>query len=206
MSLKEKQAEVRQQLQRVRIAPRKLFNRDKVDYNTLYAMYVTQGLQINEIARRINRTRGRVWQILKEYGLHDPNRKQIALVCVFCHKPFKAVKSRVNNGGGKYCCEDHYHEHRRLVSAYKPNKHGQRLSRKKIVEYLGIPSGFDLPALCVVHHEDGNCLNTDIDNLFVFPSHSDHLKYHHAKRHGKVVLPYREISELPDKLKAWFPV
>ena len=208
MDLPERQAEVRLQLQRGKsegsqtLKPRKSWTRDKVDYNTLHAMYLDKNMSINEIARRINRTRARVWQILKEYGLHIKYRKQMDSVCAYCNKSFKVWLSVVNNGRGKYCCNEHYYEHKRAVSDYQPHRQGQRTARKRIEDWLG----HKLPGHCIIHHEDGNHDHNEFNNIFVFPSHSDHLKYHHAKRHGKVVLPYREISELPDKLKAWFPV
>lgn len=200
MSLEDKQSEVKRQMTTLYPLARRPQERDKVDYNTLYALYVSKELPINEIARILDRTRGRVWQILKEYGLHNKNRKQITSVCAYCHKPFQVVKSRVNQGGGKYCSEDHYYEHKRAVGNFKSNRQGQRIARKNIEQWLG----YKLPVPCIVHHEDGDQLNNDPANTFVFPSHSAHLKYHHAKRHGKAHLPYQELNELPNKLKEWF--
>lgn len=178
---------------------RKKIIRDKVDYNTLHAMYLDKALPVNEIARRINRTRVRVWQLLKEYNLHDRNRKQVASVCAFCHSSFNATLSVVNNGGGKYCNETCYHEHQRSISNFQDNRHGKRIARKNIETWLGKP----LPEGFVVHHEDGDCLSNDLRNLFIFPSHSEHLKYHHAKRHGTAVLPYKELWELPEMIRGW---
>lgn len=36
----------------------------------------------------------------------------------------------------------------------------------------------------VMHHLDGDITNNNIENLFVFYGHSDHLKYHHLQKKG----------------------
>lgn len=197
--LERKQEIVRDQLKFKRFISNRKIKRDKVDYNTLHTLYISHLLPVNEIARRIDRTRARVWQLLKEYNLHDKNRKQVVSICAYCGQQFNIVQSKANKGFKRYCCAEHYHEHRRVVGGHKENRHGRRIARKKIKDWLGFP----LPPSCVVHHEDGDCLNNDLNNIYVFPSHAEHLKYHHAKRHGTAVLPYTELWELAEKVKEW---
>lgn len=175
---------------------RKIFNRSGVDKTTLEYMYIDLVLPIQAIADKCGKTRQRVWQLLKEYGLHNKNR--IARKCIGCGVNFEVVRSRVRIGGGKYHSEQCYHDHRASLG-YDPSRQGQRIGRKVIEDYLG----FALPIGFIVHHEDGNQSHNEIENLWVFPSQSEHLKYHHAKRAGNGALPYQELWELPSKIEEW---
>lgn len=60
------------------------------------------------------------------------------------------------------------------VTEYKLNRQGQQMAREAVSTY------FDLPKGAVVHHEDADNMNNAIENLLVFASQSDHLKWHHG--------------------------
>lgn len=171
---------------------RKKFNMSGIDTVTLEVLYLDKCLRISEIASITGKTRQRVWQVLKQTGLH--NKSRVVRQCLYCGKSFEVVRSKVRNGIGKYCNNEHYHAHREQVNDYKPWRQGQRKSRAVIEAWLG----FTLPTGFVVHHEDGNQTNVSLGNLWVFKSNADHLAYHHAKRHGNAVLPYKDIVDLPD--------
>ena len=176
---------------------RKQFDMSGIDPVTLEVLYVDKCLRISEIATITNKTRQRVWQLLKQYGLH--NKSRVVRTCLFCGESFEILRSRARRGGGKYCNDEHYTAHRDQVSNSEPWKQGRRVSRKVIEKWLGhaLPVGF------VVHHEDGCQGNTLLGNLWVFKSNADHMSYHHAKRHGNAVLPYNDITELPDMIEEW---
>lgn len=53
-------------------------------------------------------------------------------------------------------------------------RQGTRIARKVVAKY------FDLQPSHVVHHEDSDERNNRIQNLKVFASQSDHMKYHHG--------------------------
>jgi hypothetical protein len=175
---------------------RKRFKREVIDRATLEVLYVDKVMGVQAIADLYGKTRQRIWQLLKEYGIHQEVRTE---KCLYCGVEFKVNRARIRNGGGKYCSDDHYFTHKREAGGYEPSRQGQRLSVKAIEDWLG----FKLPVGFIVHHEDGNQGNTELTNLFVFPSNAEHLKYHHAKRNGNGVLPYRDISELPGKMDEW---
>lgn len=171
--------------------------RDGIDKQTLEYMYVDLVMPVGKIAEKCGKTRQTVWGYLKKYGLHKQSR--VVRECLYCKKGFKVVRSRVRAGGGKYCSEKCYFEHKREVGDYQPWRQGQRRSRQMIENWLG----FSLPVDYVVHHEDGDCRNCEFENLWVFPSQGEHLKYHHAKREGGGELPYGELWELPGKIEEW---
>lgn len=160
-------------------------------------MLMDQHKRIGEVADHLGITRVRLWQICKAHGI-KPHRP-VERICAYCGGKFFSKRSVVRDGGGLYCNDKCYHGHRNEVSDYFPSKQGRRKSRKVIEGWLGFP----LPDGFVVHHEDGDNDNFVIGNLFVFPAHSAHLKYHHAKRDGSAKLPYLEMWELPGKIEEW---
>ena len=150
-----------------------------------------------EVAEKLGITRQRVWQIRKAHGI-NPHRP-IERECQCCGKTFHATRVKIRNGGGQYCSVSCYHKDRKDASNYMPCKYGLQKSRELIEEFLGFP----LPDGFVIHHEDGNHRNWSFGNIYVFPSSSAHTKYHHAKRKGKGVLPYKSFRELPGKIEEW---
>ncbi|KKM85266.1 hypothetical protein LCGC14_1290710 [marine sediment metagenome] len=178
---------------------RKQFNMSKIDTVTLDYLYNVKLYRINEISLITGKTRQRIWQLLKEYGIH--NNSRVTRECEYCHERFEVVRSRARRGSGKYCSDDHYHEHRRSLG-YEPDKQGQRKGRQVIESWLGHP----LPVKMIVHYEDGDQVNNDISNLWVFPSNAEHIRYHHAKRNGKGKLPYQELWQLPNMIEEWVKV
>lgn len=152
-----------------------------------------------EVAEKLGISRQRVWQIRKAAGI-NPHRK-IDRVCANpeCDNKFQSTRVKIRNGGGQYCGTPCYHTHRKGASNYLPCKYGLQKSRELIEEFLGFP----LPDGFVVHHEDGNHRNWSFSNIYVFPSSSEHTKYHHTKRKGEGVLPYKSFRELPGKIEEW---
>jgi len=167
------------------------------DVKTIEFMLMEKHMRMDEVASKIGVSRQRIWQICKKHGINQ--YRPIERTCVYCEEKFTATRAQVRRGYALYCSENCYFTHRREIGDYIPRRHGQRIGRKKIEEWLGFP----LPDGYIIHHEDGNQNNNDFKNLFVFRSHSDHLKYHHAKRHGEAQLPYKELWELPFIIAEW---
>jgi len=182
----------------MKIKPRKKFTMDVIDKTTLEVMYVDKLMRVQEIADAYGKTRQRIWQLLKQYGLHNGSRVVRDCMNPECGKSFKVVRSRARVGSDKYCKDSCYYEHKGSLG-YEPSRQGQRIGRGIIEGYLG----FKLPVGFIVHHEDGNQGHNELDNLWVFRSQSEHIKYHHAKRKGEGVLPYKELWELPGKIDEW---
>lgn len=182
------------------IKNRKKFTMDVIDKETLRYFYEDQLMSPRKIGEKFNKTRVRIWQLLKKYGLH--NGRRVVRVCVKCKEPFKVVRIKVRTFPSEYCTDGCYYDHCQEVSGQNPSKVGQERARKVIEEWLG----FKLPDAFVVHHEDENELNNEPGNLFVFPSQSEHMKYHHAKRDGNAELPYKKMYELYGKIEEWLMV
>ena len=165
----------------------------KHDIPALEIMLLDRHMRVSEVAAKVGVTRQRIWQICKEHGIqiHRP----IIKICMNCDNEFTTTRS-VARYAAHYCSKLCYFSHKADISDYQPSKQGQRAGRRVIEKWLGEP----LPAGCIVHHEDGNCMNNKLWNLYVFRSHADHIMYHHAKRHGNAVLPYARIHDLPHYL------
>lgn len=176
---------------------RKQFTKDIIDKETLKYFYDDLLMSPQMIGEKFNKTRQRIWQLLNKYKLYDNQR--VTRVCVKCKKSFRVVRSRARSFPPKYCSDTCYHEHRQEVGNYNPSRQGQRIGRKVIEDWLG----FKLPVGFVIHHEDGNTVNNEPENVFVFPSQSAHMTYHHAKRNGGAELPYQKMWELPGMIEEW---
>lgn len=196
---KTKQEEITESIKTRNSQPkkRKQFTKDMIDKETLRYFYDDLLMSPQMIGEKFNKTRQRIWQLLNEYGLYDDQR--VVRVCVKCKESFRVIRSRVRNTPAKYCSDTCYHKHRQEVGGHNPSRVGRRRGREVIEDWLG----FKLPVDFIVHHEDGNELNNEPDNVFVFPSQSAHMKYHHAKRNGGVELPYKKMWELPGKIEEW---
>ena len=59
---------------------------------------------------------------------------------------------------------------------YVDSRQGRRIARSIVSEY------FDMEDNHIVHHEDRNATNNDMDNLKVFQCQGDHLRYHRGFR------------------------
>ncbi len=71
------------------------------------------------------------------------------------------------------------------VRVYRPEH--TRSDGKYVLEHILIAermTGKPLPEGSVVHHIDGNGLNNNEDNLMIFTSSADHLKFHAKERQG----------------------
>jgi hypothetical protein len=57
-------------------------------------------------------------------------------------------------------------------AGYVQNRHGQRLARRLVAQYITIPAG------AVIHHHDKNERHNELSNLSLFASHADHMSFH----------------------------
>lgn len=171
--------------------------RSKVDVTAMKVMLMDEHRHVQEVADTFGVSRQRIYQLRREnnINIHRPIEK----ICKKCGKEFTVNRSRARNKEGVYCSTSCYIDDRREFADYQPNRQGQRIARKTIEQSLG----YSLPDWCVVHHEDGDNANNNLDNLTVFPSQTEHLRYHHSKRYGTATKPYGSLTELPDKIEGW---
>lgn len=79
---------------------RKRFKRELIDRDTLEVMYIDRVMPVGEIAVRIGKTRQRIGQLLKAYGLYDVS---LMKVCPGCGEIFRPVRKRVRDFPVEYC-------------------------------------------------------------------------------------------------------
>jgi len=155
--------------------PRKRFKRTVIDEATLRCLYLEHCMRVSEIAELYDKTRQRIWQKLKEYGIQG---QKIERECVLCGDRFLVVRSRVRKEV-KYCSNSCYQQHRRNTGGLMIDSNQGRIKARQVMAEL---IGRDLRTGEVVHHIDGDQNNSDINNLVLFPNHSAHMAFHHRQR------------------------
>lgn len=154
--------------------------------------------RIQEIAEAAGVTRQAVRDTLIRCGVYDARKGTVVLVCRFCEERYSTWRSRVKRAGEGfgYCSSQCFHAARSLNGEYSANggvmtrlmksvgkvtnRTQGRRARKILAE-----SGIELKPGEVVHHIDGDRQNNSIDNLRIFPSHAEHMMFHHSLRAGK---------------------
>lgn len=118
-------------------------------------------------------TRQAVKKYLNKQGV-DTSKAATAreVVCDYCGKAFKKPRAYARARRKNYCCPEHYY----AVLAnpdYVNSTWGRRKSRDMVRR-----CGFLLAPEHVVHHKDSNQKNDDSNNLLVFASNADHMRWH----------------------------
>lgn len=133
-------------------------------------------------------------------------RKKIIRKCSVCEKEFEIVQSIIKNGGGKFCslkCKNKFQlgknngnwkggkvksiDNRWLI--YKPEHpfansgsyifQSRLITEKCLERYLTRKE--------VIHHINGNTLDDNPENLYLFASNNKHIKFHNLKIKPKLV-------------------
>ena len=152
--------------------------KDTLTKERLEDLYLNKHLTYQEIADIYEITRAYVAKLIKEYSIDTSKGERFSIKCDNCHEPFEIYRKRFKSSSLNYCSKACYQAHRVSLSDYKPSRQGQRIARAVMTAHLGR----DLLTAEVVHHRDGDTLNNDIDNLILFVSQSEHLRYHHQIR------------------------
>lgn len=126
--------------------------------------------RVTSIASRHGVTRGRVYQVLKTAGI-DTSKRRLPVSCTVCQAVIMRTKAHIRKTHNHFCGTDCYH-------AFIENKkskywrQGQRIARK------AVSTVFDLQPGHTVHHIDTNNYNNNLDNLAVFATQGDHIRFH----------------------------
>jgi len=73
-----------------------------------------------------------------------------------------------------------------------PEKNLEMKYHKWARKVMSLHLGRKLTSEEIVHHLDGNVINNEVDNLHLFPNHSEHIKYHFILRRFVI----EEVEEL----------
>jgi hypothetical protein len=150
----------------------------KEDIEDMVEMY-TVGLEsLEHIAVRHGCTRQAVRYHLHRLGIPTPKTSQVEVSCSMCGKVFKRTRKRVRVQHHQYCSKACFYEWLERGkglgqdSRYVASRTGQRHAREVVSEYIELKPGY------LVHHEDRNAKNNELDNLRVFACTGDHLRHH----------------------------
>ena len=125
------------------------------------------------LADRYGVTRQAIYKVLARSGI-DTRKQQIPVSCTTCGQEILRVKSRIRKQLHHFCGDDCYSAFLDAGNGkpYIQSRHGQRIARTIVSSY------FALQEKNIVHHDDRNTFNNDINNLRVFTNQGDHIRYH----------------------------
>jgi len=145
----------------------------------LERLYLQDHLTYEEIGKVYSTTRQYIYKLMKRYGIDTSKGERFKVKCDRCGKEYEVTRKKFKQTSKHYCGKLCYFSDR--YTGYTPDRYGQMVARRVMAKHLGRR----LEILEVVHHIDGDCSNNEIDNLMVFSSNSEHIKYHHSLRINK---------------------
>lgn len=131
-----------------------------------------------KLAEQYGITRQSIWKMLKKQGVNTAKgigNTRFEVSCDYCQKVIVRNRARVRNQTRNFCnhaCYYSFIDHNHGTGPYKANRHGQRIAREKISQVFELTKGN------VIHHIDRNNYNNRWDNLMVFATNGDHIRYH----------------------------
>ena len=158
----------------------------RLDGDRIIELYTRDHLTVRQIAERFRVSGAAISYRLRSRGIVGQDGTWVDIACDYCGAELRVRRARWRKQGHFYCCTEHYYAVRG-GAGYKPWRQGQRLARAIVAQY------FNLQPEHVVHHEDKDNANNDRNNLKVFTSQSEHLKYHHGK---KTIIPLWDGAKL----------
>lgn len=173
---------------------RHLTGNEKVNIIRLF----TEELEsMKSIAKRYKKSRQCIYKFLIKSGI-DPNQySKMEVSCTTCGTIITRHRSRIKKQKHHFCCFECHDAY--LIAGngnpYIQNRQGQRIGRRVVSCF------FDLQENNIVHHEDRNTLNNIPNNLKVFATQGDHLRYHR----GFEVEPIWDGSILSAEIKFKMP-
>lgn len=127
-------------------------------------------------------TRQAIWGIIKQHMTPD-RHKVFILICPNCGEEFRRIRAlaKKDDKQGNYCSIQCFHSHRKLnkgkVKLEVSVREYRRRARKILTE-----NGHIFKKGEEVHHIDGDITNNILENLMVFPNHTEHMRFHHGNQ------------------------
>ena len=151
----------------------KVTDKDVVDIINAYSVLLVPMIQI---AKQYAVTRQCIFKILRKSGIDTSKATaaHIAVSCTVCGKETVKVRCQFRNANHHFCSEDCYFAWLKHGNG-KPfivHRHGTRQARDIVSKIFPLRPGH------IVHHEDRNQFNNNLENLRVFANQGDHIRYH----------------------------
>lgn len=159
--------------------------RSKVETQHLVVLYTEQHFTLRQIGVLVGMSAAGVGKRLKAAGIVAHDGEWVKASCGFCGSQLERRRSQHRDRYEIYCNTECYYASRENPG-YRSWRHGSRLARAIVAQY------FKLEPEHIVHHVDGDERNNNLDNLAVYASQSDHIKWHHGK--GKVEAIWQGVS------------
>ena len=160
--------------------------------------YTIELLPMQDIANILHVSRTTVHKILRAHGV-DTAKHKIPVSCTACGAAIARTRKRVKTQHNHFCNRECYESY---LDAGKTNcthkQRSQRISRAVVSRYITLAPEH------VVHHEDRNDYNNRLDNLRVFATHGDHIRYHHYNRdryHNAIVKTVKRSAPIYNEIK-----
>ena len=152
------------------------------DHLLIITDYLTGYRSVKTIADFYGVSRQGVNKVLCKYGVNGVYRRYTRLTCAHCGVEYRTGKASA--GARRYCSRGCYSAALSIGNGmpYIDDTHARRRAREIVAQH------FDLQPGNVVHHEDRNSKNNNLNNLSVFAGQGDHVRYH---RCGNVVPIWR---------------
>jgi hypothetical protein len=145
--------------------------KQKVD---IVKAYTEDLIPVIELAKKIGYTRHGVYSILKRHGVNPSEYGSMQVSCSACGKIITRPRCRIRKQKNHFCTEKCYYAFLEAGNGnpFIENRHKSRLARYIVSEL------FDLQPEHRVHHKDRNHFNTAKNNLMVFATQGDHVRFH----------------------------
>lgn len=128
------------------------------------------------IAADLSVSRVTVYKIIRAAGINTSKAEaaHIGTICDHCGKPIDRKRCQYRLRNRHYCNRQCYFDFVRACrgSFIAGSRQSLRLARNVVSRYYQLSKGQ------VVHHVDKNQRNSHVDNLAVFASARDHLRFH----------------------------
>lgn len=149
----------------------------KFDVVEAKRMYEEEHMSCSMIAPLMGVGRQAVWKALRQVGVDTRKMvgTRVRTWCDFCGGEINWTRSRWRGTRHHFCSKGCYFN---FFRSEHPNywRHGCRVGREILRPFLGKVYG-EVPEF-TIHHDDGNGENNSPDNLYAFPDHSNHMKWH----------------------------
>lgn len=144
---------------------------NEMERKELVRKFIEELIPMAVLAGEYGISRQAIHKIIKKAGVDIVAAARPLVVCAVCNKSFAAARNRVRNTNTLTCSRACYNAFLKRNN-YKEHRHSSRLARAIVGQYhtLNIDE--------VVHHIDGDQSNNRLENLMVFASQADHIRYH----------------------------
>ncbi len=137
-------------------------------------LYTVAHLTCEEIGKKYGVTRQAVAGRLKKAGVKSGQGERVAIQCDHCKAAISVTRKRWRTNMKNFCNGHCYYAS--LERGYWASRQGCRRARAVVAKFLRLEKDY------IVHHEDRDQRNNQVENLRVFADQAAHMAYHRGRR------------------------